>query len=136
MSIEGDMTTFITADTAVNAVIADRMYPVFATNEQTQPYIVYRRINTERLMTHTRSELRPEVQFLVTCWALSFDAAIDLANKVRSRVDGINSQTWTSSPIHYVHVTNETDNFEPSPELLEKQFYGRDLTIEIRFTET
>ena len=135
MSIEGDMTTFVTADVAVNAVIANRMYPVFSRADPKQPYIVYRRINTERLPSHTRSELRARVQFIVTCWALSFDAAIDLCNKVRSRVDGVKG-LWTASTVHSSFVRNETDNFEPSVELLEKQFYGRDLTLEISFTET
>lgn len=135
MSIEGDMTTFVTADTAVNAVIADRMFPVFSQHKPANPYIVYRRINTERLHTHTRSELRARVQFIITCWTPSFDASIDLANKVRARVDGVKG-TWTTSVVHSSIVRNETDNFEPSVELLEKQFYGRDLTLEISFTET
>ena len=135
MSIEGDMRTFILADGDVSAVIGTRMYPVFSQHDPEEPYLVYRRINTERLHSHARSELRPRVQFIITCWADSFDDSIDLCNKVRSRVDGVKG-VWGASTVHSSLVRNETDNFEPSAELLEKQFYGRDLTVEISFTET
>jgi len=135
MSIEADLTTFVCAGTSINAVIADRMYPVFSKKDTTAPYIVYRRLSTDRLHTHSGTELRATVRFLLTCWAETFDAAIALGNLVRSRVDGVKS-TWTSSTVHRCFLVDESDNFEPSPELLEKQYYGRDLTIELNFTES
>ena len=135
MSIEGDLTTFVTANAAVKAVITDRMYPVFSKKDPNAPYIVYRRLNTDRLRSHGGTELRATVRIMMTCWAETFDAAISLANKVRTCVDGVKG-TWTSSVVHRCFLVDESDNFEPSVELLEKQFYGRDLTIELNFTET
>lgn len=136
MSIEGDMTTFVCADAAVNAVTADRMYPVFAPHNATVPYIVYRRASTDRLKTHTGAIGRSRTMFILTCWAKKYDIAMDLAAKVRTRLDATGKgDVWTISVIGSCFVTGESDAFEPSPELLEKQFYGRELTVEISHTE-
>ena len=136
MSIEGDMVTYVLADATISAIIGAGMNPVFASHDPQAPYISYRRVNTDRLVTHSGAEKRATVQFVVTCWDKEYDDAIDLADKVRLRLDGKGKTTWGTTPVHFYRVIDETDNFEPSPELLEKQFFGRDLTVEIRFTET
>lgn len=136
MSIEGDMTTFVCADTDVHAMIADRMYPVFARHDATSPYIVYRRTATERPKTHTGVTGVARATFILTCWSKSYDEAMDLANKVRARLDATGrGATWTATIIRSCFVVGESDSFEPSPELLEKQYYGREITVEIAYVE-
>lgn len=135
MSIEGDMTTFVTADTDVHAIIANRMYPVFANHDTVVPYITYRRVNTERLGSHSGAAGNcVRTTFLLSCWAQTYDGAIDLSKKVRIRMDYVKG-TWTTSIVKSCIVRNEADNFVPSPELIEKQYYARDITVEISHNE-
>ena len=132
MSIETDLQTFVTDDPDIRAVITERMFPVFASKDPDVPYITYRRLSTDRLRTHSGVEGRPEIRFLLTCWSTDYDEAISLADKLRHRVDATSTE-WNSPRVHSCFVIDESDNFIPSVELLEKQYFGRDLTIEIRF---
>ena len=134
MSIEAGLTAFITDDPAIAAVIDDRVFPVFASKDPDAPYITYRRLSTDRLRTQSGVERRTEVRFLLTCWDDTFGGAMDLANLLRERLDATKTQ-WKTPVVHSCFVIDESDNFVPSIELLEKQFYGRDLTIEIRYIE-
>lgn len=138
VSIEEDFQNFVANVAAVRTLIfansIERMFPAYAPDSATLPYIVYRRASTNRGRNHSGPNTKATVTFEVTCWADSYDNAIDLANKVRVGIDG-KKGTWGSSAIGYCFVMNETDVFEPSPELTQKQFYGRELTIELKHTE-
>ena len=110
------------------------MFPVFATEKAVPPYIIYRRVITDRARRHSGVSGESQVTFTVTCWATTYDGSMDLSNKVRAVLDGVNG-TWGSMRIGHCHITNESDVFEPSPELMERQFYGRQLTVDIQHTE-
>ena len=136
MSIEADLVTYVLADAAIAAKIVNRILPVFADHDPKGPYITYRRLSTDRDHTHSGPVLIPTIRFLLTSWDNKFDDAISLSDLVRKRLEAGGAQAWGSSAVKLSRVIDESDNFEPSPELLEKQYFGRDLTLEIRITET
>ncbi len=136
MSVEDELTTFVTADSAVATLIANRMYPVVAPAEDqggTAPYIVYRRLGTARLGT-MGGPGSAKVRFRLTCWAVTYDGATALADAVRARLDG-QSGAWGGLTVQHCTVEDESDAFEPSPELLDRQFLGRQLDVEIMHAE-
>lgn len=143
MNIETSLQHFVLTDTDISALLVhdneagteqEHMFPVFASAKAVAPYIVYRRSATDRSRTMSGPTGHAQPTFILTCWAKSYDESIDLATKVRARLDG-EKGTWSGVSIEHCNVTDETDAFNPSPELEEKQFFGRELTVEIQHEE-
>lgn len=143
MNIETSLQHFVLTDTDISALLLhdneagteqEHMFPVFASAKARAPYIVYRCSSTVRLRTMSAPTGHAQPTFILTCWTDSYDASIELAAKVRTRLDG-EKGVWSGVTIEHCNVTDETDAFNPSPELLEKQFFGRELTVEIQHKE-
>ncbi len=138
LSTDGDVGA-ITTHANSRGTSKEHIFPVYAQASAVQPYIVYRRTNTRRDRVHTGTGLSglSSVIFSVICWASTQNAAMDLARKVRARLDGAGKGgvDWDSIIVNGVMVTDENDVFEQYPEIIEKQLYGRELTVEIRYEE-
>lgn len=143
MTIEAALQNFVSTDPDTLALIyhqtedhtpQEHMFPEFATAKAVAPYIVYRRSATDRLRAMAGPVGHAQATFILACWATTYDGAMALAEKVRIRLDGAKG-TWNGIVVEHCHVLNESDAFEPSPELLDKQYYGRQLTVEIQHNE-
>ncbi len=141
MSLEGDMTTKVTADGPVRVIIADRMYPIVVphfnprdpSSSADKPFIAYARTATDLTRTHGGSAGHAVASFRLTCWSKTYATSLDLATKVRAAIDNV-KETWTTTVVQRCFVVNESDELEPSPELLEMQFIGRNLDIDIAYS--
>lgn len=132
MTLEGDMTTLITADVAVKAVIEDRMFPLVAPKASERPFVSYARTATELTRVHAGSANHAVASFRLTCWSLSYDASMALAVLVRAVIDN-EAAVWGATTVQRCFVESESDELEPSPELLDLQLIGRNLDVEIAY---
>lgn len=147
-TLEAALQNYIATDASILAITThansqgvsrENIYPIFAPRKTTAPYIVYRRTDTDRDRMHNSAGLTgmSGATFSITCWATTHDGAMDLADLVRTRLDGAGrgGANWDSVIVNGVMVTDISDTFEAYPELVEKQLYGRELTVEIRYEE-
>ena len=143
MSIETGLQNFVATDPDIAAIIVhdnlsntelEHMFPVVASEKAVLPYIIYRRTAASRPTTMSGTTGHVQPTFELTCWATTYDVAIDLADKVRIRLHG-KKATLSGVVVEHMFVTNETDTFDPSPELKEKQVFGRELTVELQYEE-
>ena len=127
MSIETELRTWVLGDSDIVDEIADRIFPVFAPSTAPQPYIVFRLMANERIQD-MQGPQNAEPVFRLTCWTDDYDDTIALATLVRKRLDNSDrDDDWGTINMQHAKLTDESDAFEPSPELLEKQYYGRQL---------
>lgn len=139
--IEEALQDWLVADTDVAALIVhnnsegtswDHMFPVFAHEDAAAPFIAYRLDSTEQGSTHDGPDGHSTVTFVLACWATTHEGAIDLATKVSTALHGTR-RYWGSQRTKHVFVRNIRDVFEVYPELIQRQFFGREVTVEIAF---
>lgn len=134
MELEEALQAYVVADESISAVIASRMYPVFAPESAASPYLVYRVLSTQREYTMSGPTGTAQPTIKITCWADTYPAAKALARLVRSRLDGYRG-TMGGISVRRIFLNDESDAFEPSPELLQRQMFGRELDFEIEHHE-
>jgi len=87
------------ADTAISAAVGgSRIYPVLLPQGQRLPSIVYHRVSGigDHHMQGPSGLNQPRIQ--IDCWAQSQDAAVSLADLVKSKLDGFaGTVLWGSS---------------------------------------
>ena len=137
MSIEFALQTFVLADSSITDIIGARLFPVSALLGTVWPYILYRRASTPREPTHGGSTGKARATFVLSCWSKNYDDSIALAALVIARLHAVRG-TWGTGANETIvsssFVTDEADNFDASPELLEEQYYGRDVTVALSYT--
>ena len=134
MSIENELRSFIVADVDVLALVNDRVYPVIVPRDTATAYIAYARMSTDRTYMMPGADTTTTARFRMTCWDDTYDGAIDLSNKLRICLSGV-SGLWGAITVQRCSVEDESDQVEVSPEMLEHRLYGRNLDIQITFTE-
>lgn len=85
MSIQSDI---ITALIGGSPQVADgRVYPQAAPQNAALPLVVYRRVNSEPLMTLLGYAGTTKHIFVFECWASTYAAALSLADSVRGAIE-------------------------------------------------
>jgi len=115
MVVEQSLQTILIA---AGTTAVDRIYPLVLPPDVTLPAIAYTRISSPRLhcLTGFSHYARPRFQF--TAWALTYEAAKDLANEIRVALDGYLG-TVGGVNIQSSFAENELDMYEP-----QSGFYG------------
>jgi hypothetical protein len=78
----------LTADPQVSALVGTRVRKVRAKQNETRPYVVYKRISNRRAHALDSPDGLPMPLVWIWCYAETGDAAEDLADKVRQALDG------------------------------------------------
>ncbi len=128
-NIEEALRAFLAAGTAVDALVDGRIYPVIGPDKPVTPYIVYRRMGTDRMGSST-DRGPAKATFRITCWSATYDQALALAKAVRERLAN-ESSSWDGLTIQHSLFRGEQDAFDDSVELIEHRFLGRELDFEI-----
>ena len=130
--IEVDLANWIKAIEAV-AAAGGRVYPIFAPAEAAAPYIVYRRLQTQQDygMEGPSNPVNPT--FRLTVWHERYEGAVALGEALRVAIDAY--QRGQVAGVQAMSVADRSDAFEPSPELLQRQFYGRQIDLSLRHDE-
>lgn len=87
-----------------------RIFPTAVPSGIDFPFIVYKRANISRQHTLGGPLFMPEVNLQIASWALSYDAARQLADHVRLRLDHATG-TDAGVTIHDMRLVSETDDY-------------------------
>lgn len=88
MSVESDLYTLLKDDAAVAALVSNRIFPLLMPQNPAFPAITYHRVSGPRVHSHGGPSGLASPRFQVSCWAKSYAAVRDLAEKVRLALDG------------------------------------------------
>lgn len=82
--IEADVRTYLLADSAVTALIADRVYPLQLPQSAALPAVTYQRVSgTEGITYDGPSGLgRSRLQF--DCWATTYGSVVEVFSAIKS----------------------------------------------------
>jgi len=106
-------------DDAVLAIIVARVYPVSAPQNATLPYIVYQIVGSETLYHADNEAGLQATRMQIDCYAETYDAAYDLADKVRLALSGYTGLISTIL-IRGIFLESQQDLSEPTVERGEK----------------
>jgi hypothetical protein len=135
MSIESDLRAYVLANSAVAAIVGTKMYGIFAPDNVEVPFITYRRLpsGAGQQQVHAGATTPTKSIFRLVCWASTYENAIALADKVRACLNG-QKGTWTNSTVRHCWMQgDESDVFQESPELTQREYFGRQLDFEISY---
>jgi len=99
------------ADAAVAALVGTGVYPVIAPATANLPFITWRRSGVQREQTLAGPMGMPTVILTVDCFAETYEAVRDLADKCRLVLDGYGTSESESVVVKNVSLTNEADGF-------------------------
>jgi hypothetical protein len=97
-------------DAAVALVVGDRIYPVLAPSTASIPFVTWRRQAVQRQQTLSGPMGMPTVVLTIDCYALTYEAVRDLADKIRRVLDGWGEQKL-GIDIRHVSLDGESDGF-------------------------
>lgn len=118
MSSETDLYAALAVNTALAAIVGDRIYPDAIPEDKAPPAVVYQRANTRPVTTIGGQTLAEEVRFSITAWAKTRAAAEAAADGVvaaialaghpyADRAAGIDTETGlfaTAVEVDWFHV--------------------------------
>lgn len=113
--IEEGLYIHLTTDSDVNNLISTRCYPVKLPQGFSLPALTYQRISGYRsydLQGHTG---RGIPRFQIDCWAGTYSAVRDLANKVRLALNGVNGDMGGEN-VEGVELVGDRDDFDEQTE--------------------
>jgi hypothetical protein len=99
------------ADADVAALVGTRVYPVIAPATADLPFVTWRRSGVQREQTLGGPMGMPTVILTVDCYATTYEAVRDLADKCRRVLDGYGTGEAESVVVKNVALTNEADGF-------------------------
>lgn len=102
---------WLVSDPVLVAVVEDRVYPMMLPQDGAIPAIVYQRIMTYRVVTHSGDTALVAPRFQLSLWADTPNAAWDLAEKVIDRIDGY-SGMMAGLKVGSARVINELQDAE------------------------
>jgi hypothetical protein len=125
--MESDLRALIIGDSAVNAMVGDRVYPLLLPQQPTLPAIAYQRISSSHVHSHSgvSGYCTARVQF--ACYAQSFAEAASLGDKLRAAIDawaGVQGATSFAG----ILLLDERDAFEE-----EALSFRKDLDFEVQY---
>lgn len=101
------------ADSAVSAVVADRISPLLSTQDDPCPRIVYTTEGNESTQTYASNGKEAgalqKASVTISCEALTFAEAADLAEKVRQAIDD-GRGTWGGVAVDGCFYDDEDDD--------------------------
>lgn len=123
MTPEEGLFAFLTADAGVSALVATRVYPNVAAQDASLPYIVYQRISTPRVGSHSGPSGLAHPRFQLTCADDSYSGAKALADSVRSALDGYIGMMGGGSGVgvQATYVKDERDGYDSTSKVQVKR---------------
>lgn len=102
----------LSSTSAINAVVGNRIYPVFLPEKTALPAIVFLRVSTTgAAISHTKSSGKLTSSFEVGCYGKDIQVAKSLAKLVRGALSGF-SGSVAGIVIHRAEVENEFDDYD------------------------
>lgn len=116
MILEESLFSFLSSDTAVGAMVLDRIYGQTQPQKGKQPCIVYSRTHTLRSQTLCKTDSKVRATMLLDCYDKSYKGAKQLADVVRhTLIDFAGDMSGTR--VSTVILDGEVDLDDPEPGL-------------------
>ena len=112
MSIESGLVAHLLADSAVAAIIGEKVHPGVIPQGGTPPAIVYTRVSSIRTLDMDGPGTLVEVRLRIDCWHTSYAGVKSLADAVRSALNGVgitSPRTLGAEPVQLVYLDNDGD---------------------------
>jgi hypothetical protein len=107
-------------DSAVYAVVGDKIFPMYADAKAAAPYITFDIISNVPNRVKGETSVIDDFRVQINCIATTYDAVADLCAKVRTRLDSYTGEAATGLP-YMVNVLFDGEN-----DLLhDEDLYGR-----------
>lgn len=112
MTVEEALYTHLTDDAGVAALVSARVYPLVAPQDVARPYLVYQRISTPRVRSHSGPSGLAHPRFQITAVASTYGSARSLANAVRAALDGYSGAMGDAPGVQTAgFLDNEAENY-------------------------
>jgi len=112
VNIEEALYYHLSHTAGVTALVSTRIYPLVAPQDAARPYLVYQRISTPRVRSHSGPSGLAHPRFQITGVAASYSAARGLANAVRAALDGYSGAMGSAPGVQTAaFVDNENDGY-------------------------
>lgn len=95
---------------AVARLVGFQVFPLAVPKNATMPFVIYKRNNIVREATLAGPAYSPTVNLQVSSWALTYEAARELANEIRVSLDGYTG-TLCGVTIGDIRLVSETDDY-------------------------
>ena len=118
----------IAADPAVAALLGERIWPVIAPQSASLPFATWRRTGVQRSQTLSGPMGMATVVLAVDVFSTTYEEARDIADRVRSVLDGWGGQVADYVSVRNVSLDSESDGFV--------QLAGGDLPPVYQVTQT
>lgn len=111
MSLESELRTWLLADAGIQAELASStgIYPEFLPQEPELPALTYQRVSTERNQTLDGVDSLVGVRIQFDAWARTMDDAVDLADALRARLDGLVKTTLSTLFVDSAFLESDQD---------------------------
>lgn len=100
----------LVTDAGVSALVGSKVYPVLAPAEASLPFVTWRRIAVQRSQSLSGPSGTPFVTLSVDVFAVTYEAARELADAIRIALDGWGG-TFQNTVVANVSLDNESDGF-------------------------
>jgi hypothetical protein len=124
--IEQHLAPLLLADSAIAALVGDRIFPVVVRQDTALPALTYARLGSERTYVLAGAAHWTTVQIGVTAWAPEYAQARALADAVRQALDGYTGTTG----IEVASVQDGADEYESTLDV-----FGCTLNVTVQFSE-
>lgn len=115
MSIAQSLYTWLTANSAIEAYVADRIYPHYIPQHSAaRPCLTYSQEGGEKIRHLSGVSDTRISEFSIDAWSLSYLEAKNLAETVTTELDGVRG-SFGSHTAEQVRLLNEFD-VEPEPD--------------------
>lgn len=116
MNLIHALRAFILADTAIAALVGTRMYPIQLPQNPTLPAIRFFRASGTRPQSTTGPLGQSNPRFQIDSYAISFEAANNLSELIRKRLDGYRGPAGSEDDfIQGAFFETERDFWEAEP---------------------
>lgn len=109
-SPEAVLRNVLVTNTVASSVVGTRVYPILAPQSAAMPFITYRRAGIQRQQTLAGPSGVPKVTVEVDVYAATYEAARDVADRVRRCLDGYGG-TVDNTVVKQTSLENEQDDF-------------------------
>lgn len=114
--IESSLVAFLGADTALAAIVEERIYALFAAQTVKTPFIVFSRVATNATSSYCGEDGLKHGHFQIDSYAKSFQAALELAATIRAMLIDFQG-AMGGTHIASISLEMETTMLDPEPGL-------------------
>ncbi len=138
-SLERGLVTWLLTETALTALVVDRIYPQMAPQAPTYPCLIYTRTGTDRARALNAGDTAPTARLELTAWGGRGPGGYDVAKRLAAALvpilEGYRDAAGLKF-VHYLYVDDEADVAESAEFASFDDPRGVQFRVSISYDET